>query len=517
MKLPRIKIGRPQRLAALLLYFFWRSASGSSTTSNSRSRTIVTQSAAARCGSGHRRWPDTSPPAAISTATAPSPIVSRAFRSPSQRLVLLGADKLPRARQPPLRRGHAPRLHLGGAPPTHQRQLPAPSPFIFFAIWLGGGLWWVARRLFGNEGGFFALGLYCFCPAVVRSRRHAQQRRPRHVGTLRPGLHRHRRRPRHAGPAPQVATAHRAAHPRARPHGGGAPAGGDLGFLVAIVWMIYLAERGRSYVMQILISSAIGALCHPLRVLRVPARALQLRLHRRRRTVLVCIGGGAAFLPQHGQRPDCRGDAGLPPALRLGAALPLLRQHRPARHGDPVCFPLVTTQAISQPWLWALPFLFTFVGGVFADVLETRQRRMFLILSGGILLTQAMLCLCLLPAIALIACSRSPNTGSLLGGNVVSLEIPTNSGIIGRYPQRRFASKDGPFVMMKSSPRSACTACALTVLLLLSGCHRHRKSKSAPNTDAYSDNLHHIVEKKSAAAGEGRHHQNPQPPLARFL
>jgi L,D-transpeptidase YcbB len=55
-----------------------------------------------------------------------------------------------------------------------------------------------------------------------------------------------------------------------------------------------------------------------------------------------------------------------------------------------------------------------------------------------------------------------------------------------------------PFVMMMKAPlRSACTACALTVLLLLSGCHRHRKSKSAPNTDAYSDNLHHIVEKKA--------------------
>jgi murein L,D-transpeptidase YcbB/YkuD len=31
----------------------------------------------------------------------------------------------------------------------------------------------------------------------------------------------------------------------------------------------------------------------------------------------------------------------------------------------------------------------------------------------------------------------------------------------------------------------------------MSGCHRHRKSKSAPNTDAYSDNLHQLVEKKA--------------------
>jgi murein L,D-transpeptidase YcbB/YkuD len=51
--------------------------------------------------------------------------------------------------------------------------------------------------------------------------------------------------------------------------------------------------------------------------------------------------------------------------------------------------------------------------------------------------------------------------------------------------------------MMKVSLRSIGTACALTLLLLASGCHRHRKSKSAPNTEAYSDNLHQLVEKKA--------------------
>src|SRR5258708_18176690 len=50
--------------------------------------------------------------------------------------------------------------------------------------------------------------------------------------------------------------------------------------------------------------------------------------------------------------------------------------------------------------------------------------------------------------------------------------------------------------MMKASVRSACTACACTILLLVSGCHRHRKSKTAPNTDAYADKLHNLVEKK---------------------
>ena len=40
-------------------------------------------------------------------------------------------------------------------------------PFVIFGVWLGGALWWVARRLFGNHGGYVALALYCFSPAMV--------------------------------------------------------------------------------------------------------------------------------------------------------------------------------------------------------------------------------------------------------------------------------------------------------------------------------------------------------------
>lgn len=41
-------------------------------------------------------------------------------------------------------------------------------PFVIFGMWLGGALWWVARRLFGDRGGYLALALYCFSPAMVK-------------------------------------------------------------------------------------------------------------------------------------------------------------------------------------------------------------------------------------------------------------------------------------------------------------------------------------------------------------
>jgi dolichyl-phosphate-mannose-protein mannosyltransferase len=40
-------------------------------------------------------------------------------------------------------------------------------PFVMFGLWLGGAIWWVARRLFGDGGGYVALALYCFSPAMV--------------------------------------------------------------------------------------------------------------------------------------------------------------------------------------------------------------------------------------------------------------------------------------------------------------------------------------------------------------
>ena len=43
------------------------------------------------------------------------------------------------------------------------------APYVLVGTLLGASLWYVSRRLYGNAGGYIALGLYCFSPAVIRS------------------------------------------------------------------------------------------------------------------------------------------------------------------------------------------------------------------------------------------------------------------------------------------------------------------------------------------------------------
>lgn len=41
-------------------------------------------------------------------------------------------------------------------------------PFLLMGILLGVSVWYVARRLYGNPGGYIALTLYCFSPAIIQ-------------------------------------------------------------------------------------------------------------------------------------------------------------------------------------------------------------------------------------------------------------------------------------------------------------------------------------------------------------
>jgi hypothetical protein len=63
-------------------------------------------------------------------------------------------------------------------------------------------------------------------------------------------------------------------------------------------------------------------------------------------------------------------------------------------------FPLVTQGTPSEPTLWALPFLLAFIAGVFADILETRYRPIFLWVTGSLLVLEVLLSLISLPSLA---------------------------------------------------------------------------------------------------------------------
>ena len=45
----------------------------------------------------------------------------------------------------------------------------ARAPYLLFGVLLGGSLWYVSRRLYGDAGGYIALALYCFSPGIIRS------------------------------------------------------------------------------------------------------------------------------------------------------------------------------------------------------------------------------------------------------------------------------------------------------------------------------------------------------------
>lgn len=152
----RERFGTPQILAALLLAVFlgqcaWLIAhqpSGAAETSDSEFD---------RVREGRAQW--------RGLAIAGTPLV----RSPSPELEEMrggGFDE-----------HHSPLWYLIASAPVAvvdispaQRLWPwlTRAPYVVFGVLLGASLWYVSRRLYGNFGGYTALALYCFSPAVIR-------------------------------------------------------------------------------------------------------------------------------------------------------------------------------------------------------------------------------------------------------------------------------------------------------------------------------------------------------------
>jgi len=61
-----------------------------------------------------------------------------------------------------------PERGLDGEPAVYWRWLPR-LPFLACGVFLGASLWYVARRLCSNAGGFVALALYCFSPSMIQA------------------------------------------------------------------------------------------------------------------------------------------------------------------------------------------------------------------------------------------------------------------------------------------------------------------------------------------------------------
>ena len=271
-------------------------------------------------------------------------------------------------------------------------------PFLAVGVALGGALWWVTRRLFGNLGGYTALSLYCFSPAVLHA---AVSPNPEILTAL--GLF--------GGLYTCIGVAHAMQGPRRkwRPriilltvcfavvtasHIAALPILAGLGFFL----MLWIAEGRRSQVLPVLLVSTIGAFvllfaCYGFSpdafsyVFRSGAGQLWISLELAHRFFWTLSNAGitvsavAALLLYLLLRKT----------LYFGNTAPLLCTI--------LLFLLVTTGVAGAPWLWAQPFLLAFIGGVFADAYENPRGKLALASAGAIVLLQAIFCVLSLPGL----------------------------------------------------------------------------------------------------------------------
>ncbi|HTA86008.1 MAG TPA: hypothetical protein VK729_07035 [Silvibacterium sp.] len=269
-------------------------------------------------------------------------------------------------------------------------------PFTLAALALGACLWWVTRRLYGNTGGYIALALYCFAPPVIESATYPNNEIWAALGLF-------------AAVYTAIGVSHAMQGPRKRWRPRIVLLTVVLGFtaaahvsafvlalLLTVCFMAYLAEGKRAYLPTLLIVWVLGAMLilfasYAFRpdafsyVFRSEAAKLAFSLEPAR-TFFATLTNAALTIA-------AAGAFGLyltmPRSRYFGNTAPLIVAV--------LLLVLMTPSVASEPWLWAVPFLLAFVGGVFADVLEMRYRRWFLWITGGLLLAQAGLCIAGLP------------------------------------------------------------------------------------------------------------------------
>jgi len=270
--------------------------------------------------------------------------------------------------------------------------------FLLVGLALGAALWWVSRRLYGNTGGFIALALYCFAPPVIHACTYPNNEILAAFGLF-----------------AAVYTAVGVAHSLQGPWGKGrtrllllilalgfTAAAHVSAFMIAIalsvIFMGYLAQGHRAAVIPIVALVAGGALVLVFASYTFNADAYSYFFRSGAGFMWLSFGAARIWVldPRHAAM-----------VIAAAAALFFYILHRRSRYfGNTMplliallLFFLLTTGISSEPTLWALPFLLAFIAGVFADVLESRHRRVFLWATGSILLLQVVLSIVSLPTL----------------------------------------------------------------------------------------------------------------------
>jgi Dolichyl-phosphate-mannose-protein mannosyltransferase len=264
-------------------------------------------------------------------------------------------------------------------------------PFMIAGLALGACLWWVTRRLFGNAGGYISLALYCCMPEVVQA-----STTPNNEVLAAFGIF--------STIYLAIGVAHALQGPRRkwRPRIvlltlalGFTAAAHIVAFVVAlaftVLFMAWVAEGRRAYIPTLLILWVVGAF-----LLLFASYAF----HPDAFSYVFRSAAGRMWVSLDGARWFFANPANAAFSAAVLASLALYAASRRSRYFGNTApllvaatlMVLVTTGVDSQPWLWALPFLIAFVGGVFADALETRGRKAFQWATALVLAAQAGLC-----------------------------------------------------------------------------------------------------------------------------
>jgi hypothetical protein len=271
-------------------------------------------------------------------------------------------------------------------------------PFLLAGFVLGGGLWWVTRRLYGNLGGYTALALYCFSPSILKA---CVAPNPEVLAAL--GVY--------GGVYTCIGVAHAMQGPVAkwRPRlvlltaAFGVAAAAHIAALpvvalLGLALMLWVAEGRRSQVLPVVLAAVAGALVLLLVCYGFSPDAFSYVFRSAAGMLCVSLEPAKRFF-------TALPNAGITVAAAAAGVLYLgLRKSRYFGNTAPllcalVLMVLVMTGVPGSPWLWALPFLLTFVGGVFADACEGPRGRLALAAAGAIVVLQAVFCVLSLPGL----------------------------------------------------------------------------------------------------------------------